>query len=352
MSKKWGYSLPEKPTNKSFRACYRGLSQHCLITDISYYSCIEIKGPESTLLKGLMQCVSSDNGLTFGAKMYLNGSREGIVTLFHPNMQPYKVIGNVSFIWKPMCQKEFHRVIWIWVHPLMHDEVVECFKNLFELSAGSSSTCEIYDDINGNNESIIVEKFNYKKNKVKKEKNSKKEIEKIKLKPKNVPFVRTPKFINTSKSVTMVLLKDTLNRFQLSGPLSQAIIAQSFHPISVSSVKSDISTSVGCSGFDVENKKRKIGEVEVVVSKKMKKAYAENAVECFEKRSTWWKQFYHEENNLQCMKIQNEFYEIMSNCSSSSDIPSGLVLSLVIADPRLEIPSKREKAVPQQKGKT
>lgn len=37
MVKKWGYCLGDKPTMKSYRACYRAMTEHCLLQVLGVY---------------------------------------------------------------------------------------------------------------------------------------------------------------------------------------------------------------------------------------------------------------------------------------------------------------------------
>lgn len=57
-----------------------------------------------------------------------------------------------------------------------------------------------------------------------------KEVEMKKIQLRNVPYSRTPKYTNNC-GISLVILKDTLNRFRLTGPLSQAVLSQSLTPI-------------------------------------------------------------------------------------------------------------------------
>lgn len=344
MIKKWGYKLPYKRADKSFRASYRATSQHCLITDVSYYNAIELSGPEQALLDGLMQCVSTDCGLTFRAKMFINGTREGCVTLYHPNSYPYRAIGSIRFLWRPIIDEDVNRSIWIWCHPLMHDEIVECFRNLFGLEKQEVEEKEME----------IEEVTNEKVKKVKRSKKTKKDknknIEQIKLEIKNVPFVRTPKFVDKKSSVSMILLKDTLNRFSLTGPLSQAVVSKAFSVVNVSSVPlstkndPDDVTIVEIKGDNLKNLKRSREENEVD-KKPFKK------IKCdYNKEKEWWDEHYADEKKFKCWEKQKDFYKELEKCQSPTDVPGNIVLSVIVRDPRLTIPDKRVKCVPEDRG--
>ncbi|KAK2844132.1 hypothetical protein Q5P01_010791 [Channa striata] len=67
MVKKWGYCLGDRPTYKCYRPCYRAMSTHCLLQDLSYYCCIELHGEEDKLLISLSQLTNKETGPTFAA---------------------------------------------------------------------------------------------------------------------------------------------------------------------------------------------------------------------------------------------------------------------------------------------
>lgn len=139
MADLWGYCVPLHPTDKGIRAAYRGSAKHVLLHDLSYYNCIELIGSAETLVSKLALLTSADAGLTFGAKSYLPGTREGTVVLYHRNCYPFGAIGPAKFLWRaPADQNDSDeskndRQLWLWVHPAIHDEVTEELVSLFEL---------------------------------------------------------------------------------------------------------------------------------------------------------------------------------------------------------------------------
>nr|XP_021531434.1 ribonucleases P/MRP protein subunit POP1 [Aotus nancymaae] len=122
MVKKWGYCLGERPTVKSHRACYRAMTNRCLLQDLSYYCCLELKGKEEEILKALSEMCSIDTGLTFAAVHCLSGKRQGSLVLYRANKYPREMLGPVTFIWKsqrtPGDTSE-SRQLWIWLHPTL-----------------------------------------------------------------------------------------------------------------------------------------------------------------------------------------------------------------------------------------
>ncbi|KFM58487.1 Ribonucleases P/MRP protein subunit POP1, partial [Stegodyphus mimosarum] len=62
MEKKWGYTLPICSTEKSFKASYKAAAKHTLLFDLSYYCCIELRGPEKQLLTKLTYLTDACTG--------------------------------------------------------------------------------------------------------------------------------------------------------------------------------------------------------------------------------------------------------------------------------------------------
>ncbi|KAK2578950.1 hypothetical protein KPH14_011154 [Odynerus spinipes] len=121
MVEKWGYRIADYANDKCFKANYRAITKHCLMQDLSYYACIEIIGPENILTETL-KAHCNPTELTFNAKIYMTGHREGTLMFFKKNGFPLLPIGNVHFFWRPdYCDK---RTIWIWVHPAFYDDIL------------------------------------------------------------------------------------------------------------------------------------------------------------------------------------------------------------------------------------
>lgn len=44
MVERWGYKLPQRTCDKTFRAAYRAAAEHCLLQDVSYVAAVEVHG--------------------------------------------------------------------------------------------------------------------------------------------------------------------------------------------------------------------------------------------------------------------------------------------------------------------
>lgn len=180
MVRRWGFRLAKSSCDKTFRSSYRAMVKHCLIQDISYYSCIEIHGPMIVLKGGFDQLQSRETGLSIFAKALTNGLREGSVELYAANSYPYKSFGRVQFIWKSSKKFDEFPRLWIFIHPSICDHIIDELKKVFELE---NVNCEMKS---------------------------------------------TKKLSNVTTSVTLYEIKHHLNRFRLTGPLSHSILSSAF----------------------------------------------------------------------------------------------------------------------------
>lgn len=154
MTEKWGYRIASYANDKCFKANYRAVARHCLMQDISYYTCVEINGPEQ-ILKETLKSHCNPLELTFAAKIFITGVREGTVMFFKKNGYPRSPIGHVHFLWR--SSQLNLRTIWIWVHPSFLDdfvaEIISSFE--FELNESTNETeCKQYFNRNNCNMSI------------------------------------------------------------------------------------------------------------------------------------------------------------------------------------------------------
>ncbi|GLB38480.1 putative POP1-domain-containing protein [Lyophyllum shimeji] len=100
MENMWGYRLAVHPTEKSFRPSHRASIHGSILHDASYYSLIELKGPEFILQKILDSCCDP-HGPGPGSKRYSTGSRALETYIYKPRSYPFNLISPVTIIWKP-----------------------------------------------------------------------------------------------------------------------------------------------------------------------------------------------------------------------------------------------------------
>lgn len=96
----WGYSLAVTPTEKSFRPSHRASVHGAILHDASYYSLIELQGPEVEL-KGILEYCCDPQGPSPGAQRYTTGSRTLDTHAYEPGDFPYGLLGPVTIMWRP-----------------------------------------------------------------------------------------------------------------------------------------------------------------------------------------------------------------------------------------------------------
>lgn len=228
--------------------------------------------------------------------------------------------------------------LWLWTHPSSYSQVVDTLAKLFHLEKilpGHSdlifpSSTEI-SELKGNGEGdfqakevmeckeeslVAVESVSKnesegvpdevtqtgKRKQKKKETQRVKDVNAEKLETRNVPIERTPKYASSDRSITMTLLKDTLNRFKLLGPRSYTVLSGAFLPANVMP----------------EEKEEKMDSKEPCCQ--------------------WWKQYFGEVENLLRHQKQVASWEKLASCPL---LPSPVVLPLTVRDPRVTLPTKK-----------
>lgn len=245
--------------------------------------CIELQGPYDQLLKGLMRHVHQDCGRTFKAKCYEQGTREGSIFMYKRDAYPYDAIGRVSFIWDT-CAQEKTRALWIWTEPLNYQQLADELRATFVL--------EQDDDLNFSELEPPVLK-----------------------KPKLVEIVKSPKINSISHTqqipcfvngdIKMTLLKGTLNRLRLTGPLSNSVLNRVLYPAAL----------VNSNNITNDN---------------------------------WWSS--HISTFKSSTNIQTELWESFNGADRPESYPPNCVIGFHSIDPRLVFPKKRTKALPNSKG--
>lgn len=242
--------------------------------------------------------------------MFLDGSKEGHCFLYHPKSCPYKSIGPVSFIWKPVLDEETHefkieipsdsiRRLWIWCHPSFHNELIQELTNIFNLEETTKSNQDASNLSEGDNEKITNKyefacKLNFTKN--------------------EQHFCKEKTF--NCNGIKMVLRKNTLVRHRLIGPMAQSILTQVFR-------QADVADST-------------FSHVEEPSAKRFKTDdncdYGENVTE-----NLWWESFYKSEHQKQLHDNKRELLDCMKDPQSSYYVTPGSVIGLTVRDPRIEL---------------
>ncbi|KAM6968283.1 ribonucleases P/MRP protein subunit POP1 [Aplochiton taeniatus] len=330
MVKKWGYKLGDRPTCKCYRACYRAMSSHSLLMDLSYYCCVELQGEEDRLLAALSQLTSKEAGPTFAAAVCLSGRRQGSVTVYRAGRYPSEPLGPVTFLWRPRRQDSNDRQLWIWLHPTLKQDLLPelqavccCSEPMFqpdapgalpvpepepepEPSPGPSTPLAPTPDPGRG----LVKKPGVElKARGKRKRNSSAAAGEPPAKKILGDGTRSPMTpVSWKSSSTMIVINDLtmeMVRFRLIGPQSHSVLTETL----------------------------------------------EAATECddlskCEPSSLWWPSHRREEKNMHLHQQQADVFRVLKGIFSTGEVPSGSVLGLTVDDPRLTLPKKRGKAMP------
>ncbi|XP_075405564.1 ribonucleases P/MRP protein subunit POP1 [Tenrec ecaudatus] len=304
MVKKWGYCLGERPTLKSHRACYRAMTNHCLLQDLSYYCCLEVKGQEDEILKALSQMCSTETGLTFAAAHCLSGKRQGSLVLCRANKCPRETLGPVTFLWKarrsPGDLAE-SRQLWIWLHPTLKQEVLEEIKAVCRCPAAACCPDPLL---------VPPQEASQTEAPGKKRKRA---DDGDQAKPFKMVFgdrTRAPQeprsWASPSTGLVVSDLTMEMNRFRLIGPLSHSVLTEALR-----------AAAVHTEGGDTEKSPHH-----------------------------WWTEACRNSESISLHHRQGSLFELLGGVTSPAELPAGTLLGLTVGDPRVNLPQKRSKALP------
>ncbi|KAG8441792.1 hypothetical protein GDO86_010826 [Hymenochirus boettgeri] len=308
--KKWGYCLGHRPTMKSYRACYRAMSSHCLLQDLSYLCCLELMGEEQSLLKALSRLTSTDTGPSFAAAPCLSGMRQGSLVLYGADKYPDKALGPVTFIWKPKTHPTSpseKRQLWIWSHPTLKQYILKELRTVCQC-------VETADNAVGESVSTDVpppDRLPTTQTSTKKRKRS--DRDRDKSAPVTIirgdgtrgsldPYYWISKHTNIQISdLTMEFI-----RYRLIGPLSHCVLTEALRlaPLHKECETSDPGPH------------------------------------------SWWAGYCSNPDNLALHNLQGSMLQLLQAVQSPAELPPGTILGLTVGDPRLNLPKQKTKAVP------
>ncbi|CAJ1061439.1 ribonucleases P/MRP protein subunit POP1 isoform X3 [Xyrichtys novacula] len=302
MVKKWGYCLADKPTSKCYRPCYRALSSHCLLQDLSYYCCIELQGEENNLLASLSQLTSKETGPTFAAALSLSGQKQGSVVMYRAGCYPLQPLGPVTFLWRPQSQGSTLRQLWIWAHPTMKKDL------LTELQ----TVCQC-------DEAVA---------------------------PPIVPIEQKLPVTPEDKQIAGTKRKQTVK--DISGPPAKKLLGDGTR-----SPTTPVSWKSNCTGTIINDltmemvRFRLIGpQSHTVLAETLEVATKYGESDKLKPSSLWWPEHCKEESKMVLHQEQADAYHLLKGILSAGELPPGTVLGLTVEDPRLTLPTKKLKALP------
>ncbi|XP_064196709.1 ribonucleases P/MRP protein subunit POP1 [Anguilla rostrata] len=313
MVKRWGYCLGDRPTYKCYRACYRAMSNYCLLQDLSYYCCVELQGQEELLLGALSRLTSTETGPTFAAGLCLSGRRQGSAVLYRADQYPTQPLGPVLFLWRPRSAGSIHRQLWIWVHPSLKQDLLPELQLVCQCSEAVVPPTPVPlpapepDPAAGPTEAPDREQPAGRKRKRKSAQGGSGDT--VPMKKILGDGTRSPltpvTWMSDSTGIVIRDLTMEIVRYRLIGPLSHSVLTDALTPASVCEAASKPETS------------------------------------CF-----WWPEHCKEESNMSLHREQADIFHLLKGLCSTGEVPSGSVLGLTVDDPRLTLPGKRIKVAP------
>ncbi|XP_061571759.1 ribonucleases P/MRP protein subunit POP1 [Cololabis saira] len=314
MVKKWGYCLGERPTYKCYRPCYRAMSSHALLQDLSYLCCIELLGEEDELLAALAQITSKEAGPSFAAAVCLSGCRQGSVVVYRAGRYPSQPLGPVTFLWRPRAQGSSLRQLWIWAHPTLKQDLLPELQSVCQCSEAVAPPVAPVVTAAGENPTLQPEEKPENKHEAKlaprnKRKRSCKEAGGPPAKKILGDGTRLPGTPVTWRSnSTGIVINDLtmeIVRYRLIGPQSHSVLAE---------------TLEAATDWDDVNKSQP--------------------------SPLWWPEHCKDETKMDLHKQQAEIFNLLKGIYSTGELPAGIVLGLTVDDPRLSLPTKVVKALP------
>uniref|UniRef100_A0A2P2I215 Ribonucleases P/MRP protein subunit POP1-like n=1 Tax=Hirondellea gigas TaxID=1518452 RepID=A0A2P2I215_9CRUS len=367
MTRNWGYALPTCSTLKMYRPVLRAVNERCVMQDQSFLCCLEVCGPESVLCSGLSQILSQEGHRRITESNCRAGLQWTTVTLYVLKRCPQGAICEADIMWHAQPPANVPVKLWIWVHPSAYSQIVELLSTVFELNKVDESCpldsseqlstspisnikikntvdVELLDNKENEDLSGVVD-VKSKAQKVEKctknikskkrtldDFDSKMHIDissKSKKRRKNdllkdrLDNDLAPQFNNKATGVSVVSLKDTLNRFCLRGPETYNILQR----VLVSSEIITADATLDDSDVKTTDANANTGT---------------NTVLATEDNGLWWQQFY-------SSKERKDAYQANTNAwmdLKGKTVTADTVLPLLVRDPRVMMPRKREKIVP------
>ncbi|XP_053737143.1 ribonucleases P/MRP protein subunit POP1 [Synchiropus splendidus] len=313
MVKKWGYCLGDRPTYKCYRTCYRAMSNHCLLQDLSYYCCIELQGSEDNLLLSLSQLASKEAGPTFAAALSLSGRRQGSVVVYRAGQYPKQPLGPVTFLWRPRASGSTHRQLWIWAHPTLKKDLLSELQTVCQCSevvlppvlseVKRPEVVSAAEDAEADKDSETKPSSGTKRKRGSKDTN---EPPAKKILGDGTRSPGTPVTWKSSSTGTVINdLTMEIVRYRLIGPQSHSVLAQTL----------------------------------------------EAATDCDERIKSqpsclWWPEHCKDANKMAAHQQQADVFHTLRGVFSTAELAPGTVLGLTVDDPRLTLPRKRVKSLP------
>ena len=151
----------------------------------------------------------------------------------------------------------------------------------------------------------------------------------------------------SSSEFGVKLLNGELCRFQLTGPLSQVILAKTLQVAHVSTASfSEIQNG------DISDEKSNEVKLKTQEDKNNGPLTHTSVKAESSQRKKWWQTYHREEIALHLHEQQKAVWQYATGLISPAELPPHCILGLTVTDPRLQLPAKKRKTYPHIEGKT
>ncbi|XP_037724012.1 ribonucleases P/MRP protein subunit POP1 [Drosophila subpulchrella] len=229
MVDRWGHRLAYASCDKTYRACYRASSEHCLLQDISFYCCVELRGPLDLLRKGFDRLTSPQCGVGITARTFLSGRREGSVELFRDGRYPHGGLQRASFMWRPRGTEEDQEdhTLWLWLHPSGAQATLKELIGVFQLKSTKQQVLPLKEEVEEQKMEVESEELSKEKQENLSEKSQGKNL---RFWTQTKAFELQPSYSNSENTLRLETLQREFNRFRLTGPRAQRVLLASLRP--------------------------------------------------------------------------------------------------------------------------
>ncbi|KAG0244945.1 hypothetical protein BGW41_005544 [Actinomortierella wolfii] len=129
----WGYKLADYSNENGIKAAYRSSHHQCIMQDLSYFGCLEIRGSRSDIAR-VFERMMDPTLPTVLSERYATGKRQYMANLYEFDSFPQKMIAPMTLLWRqspsssssaaPTLTEEGNDrdgQLWVWIHPCSFD---------------------------------------------------------------------------------------------------------------------------------------------------------------------------------------------------------------------------------------
>ncbi|KAK7084741.1 Ribonucleases P/MRP protein subunit pop1 [Halocaridina rubra] len=362
MIKRFGYCLPDFSACKGFRAAIRAAKNTCLVQDVSYLNCIQLKGSVETIFSGLNLMILPADLAALSQLRSLGGQNWAVVTFYSPHKKPYGALGPADVMLLPsdhLTSKDSKSLrLWVWVHPSAHSHLLNAFIGVFDFKKLEDSTCTLHcvdesdEPKNMSGENTVASELNTPVYNIASEINTPTYTFASKI---NTPVNTVASEINmpastvASESNSLENAKNNKRKYKFHDPLESRKKMKNANdmkfalkniPFQRTSIYANLSRDLEMTLLkDTLCRFSLTGPASFRVLQRafIPASLTDNESVNEENYNFWWKNYYSLEEQLGHHQRQTDAWNKMTDCQPQERI----VLPITVRDPRVTLPSKK-----------